>query len=769
MHRVSPQMNTSQRRESEVGKKSKRRRNALFLYLLKGRRDQLVIPGIPPSKPRNTTTDARRMRSPRDLSTRWKETTVPSDLAELKSKFMLAGNDSPCTPGLRSVYWKIFLLFESTDQSTWSRTLSDSRSAYSSLRSHFLKFIEHPEELSSSLDPLDDDQSSPWNSLRQDEEIRAEILQDVERCMPEEPFFRKPDTQQKLLDILFIFTKLNQDVGYRQGMHELLAPFLMVLETDAVDKRSSTRGDPLMLDMLELRFIEHDAFTLFSILMRSAKSSYGLEEPEKKPQSPSRTGAMSPRQDSPIVERSKQIHEVYLKQLDAELAQHLIDVEVLPQIFLIRWIRLLFSREFPLEELLILWDKLFAEDASLELVDMICVAMLLRIRWQLIEADYSLALILLLRYPAPTHPHQFVDDAIYLRENFHSQGAFSLIVKHGGQSPSSNLLRPSTPHTLGSFAQTHQRFAKRRSPLPSPARFIQQQGGVEAILQGAARGMYHRGEKMGINQRVRDAVGEVKKNMQNLQTPPSHSRRSLVTSRWSLDEGRSVPSSQTLQATMEKRNQDLARMLDEAMTGLRSVTQESTASREAIIESIDIAVAKMQFVKVYLEDASMALPEQPQQADRPETLIVERVRGSVLRSPQPFQPPFSSRDNQIVEADTLVSVAKPEANGKARESPSPANETTAKATRPVSVPTRSNLAQSSFAFMLEPDQISSTTSSPAKEVSPFSAPSKQRAGREKAAFLFGEVSETTEVISAKRRNTQESFDLGTMRGANESG
>lgn len=47
-----------------------------------------------------------------------------------------------------------------------------------------------------------------------------------------------------------------------------------------------------------------------------------------------------------------------------------------------RWIRLLFGREFPFEDLLALWDKLFAEDPDLELIDMICVSMLLRIRWQ---------------------------------------------------------------------------------------------------------------------------------------------------------------------------------------------------------------------------------------------------------------------------------------------------------------------------------------------------------------------------------------------------
>lgn len=47
-----------------------------------------------------------------------------------------------------------------------------------------------------------------------------------------------------------------------------------------------------------------------------------------------------------------------------------------------RWIRLLFGREFPFEDVLALWDKLFAEDPDLELIDMICVSMLLRIRWQ---------------------------------------------------------------------------------------------------------------------------------------------------------------------------------------------------------------------------------------------------------------------------------------------------------------------------------------------------------------------------------------------------
>lgn len=42
----------------------------------------------------------------------------------------------------------------------------------------------------------------------------------------------------------------------------------------------------------------------------------------------------------------------------------------------------MFGREFAFEDLLALWDILLAEDPVLDLVDMVCVAMLLRIRWQ---------------------------------------------------------------------------------------------------------------------------------------------------------------------------------------------------------------------------------------------------------------------------------------------------------------------------------------------------------------------------------------------------
>lgn len=169
--------------------------------------------------------------------------------------------------------------------------------------------------------------------MRGDEELRTEIFQDVERCMPENLYFREPTTQAFLLDILFVFCKLNADVGYRQGMHEVLAPILWVVSRDAIEaqkdeaeSKPADEGDALIESMLDPSYIEHDTFTMFCIVMQTAKSFYESTGNARQSSTPASS-------NSPIVERSKRIHEIYLKDTDPELTAHLTAIEVLPQIF----------------------------------------------------------------------------------------------------------------------------------------------------------------------------------------------------------------------------------------------------------------------------------------------------------------------------------------------------------------------------------------------------------------------------------------------------
>ena len=151
--------------------------------------------------------------------------------------------------------------------------------------------------------------------------------------MPENLYFREPETQTMLLDVLFIYCKLNMDIGYRQGMHEILAPILWVVSRDAVTLGDAEEGsvsvgenDALILSTLSPKYIEHDAFTIFGILMQTAKSFY-----ETTSTMPTSAGSMSG--SSAIVERSFRIHNEYLQKVDPELADHLTSIDILPQIF----------------------------------------------------------------------------------------------------------------------------------------------------------------------------------------------------------------------------------------------------------------------------------------------------------------------------------------------------------------------------------------------------------------------------------------------------
>jgi len=140
-----------------------------------------------------------------------------------------------------------------------------------------------------------------------------------------------------LLDILFVFCKLNPDVGYRQGMHELVAPILWVVERDAISSKPTgmlSPDDDMLYHICDPHFVEHDTFTLFGIVMQGAKSFYEQAahvEPSQLVPSSTKTTA---KLENPILTRIHKIFDEYLPHVDPKLAQHLRDVDLIPQVFL---------------------------------------------------------------------------------------------------------------------------------------------------------------------------------------------------------------------------------------------------------------------------------------------------------------------------------------------------------------------------------------------------------------------------------------------------
>jgi len=95
---------------------------------------------------------------------------------------------------------------------------------------------------------------------------------------PDNEYFRNPLSQSRLLDILFIYCKMNQDVSYRQGMHELLAPILWVVDKESIPSSNGyaveNGEDTIIKQTLNADYVEHDTFALFSALMKAAKVYY---------------------------------------------------------------------------------------------------------------------------------------------------------------------------------------------------------------------------------------------------------------------------------------------------------------------------------------------------------------------------------------------------------------------------------------------------------------------------------------------------------------
>ncbi|XP_048956039.1 TBC1 domain family member 5 isoform X5 [Canis lupus dingo] len=285
--------------------------------------------------------------------------------------------------------------------------------------------------------PLSQDEGSLWNKFFQDKELRSMIEQDVKRTalcganrrwkhwFPEMQFFQQENVRKILTDVLFCYARENEQLLYKQGMHELLAPIVFILHCDHqafLHASESAQPRQEMKTLLNPEYLEHDAYAMFSQLMETAEPWFSTFEhdgqkgketlmtpiPFARPQDLGPTIA--------IVTKVNQIQDHLLKKHDIELYMHLNRLEIAPQIYGLRWVRLLFGREFPLQDLLVVWDALFADGLSLSLVDYIFIAMLLYIRDALISSNYQTCLGLLMHYPLIGDVHSLILKALFLRD-----------------------------------------------------------------------------------------------------------------------------------------------------------------------------------------------------------------------------------------------------------------------------------------------------------------------------------------------------------------
>ncbi|XP_034517920.1 TBC1 domain family member 5 isoform X4 [Ailuropoda melanoleuca] len=342
----------------------------------------------------------------------WEELFVNNNyLATIRQKGI---NGQLRSSRFRSICWKLFLCVLPQDKSQWISRIKELRAWYSNIK-----------------------EISLWNKFFQDKELRSMIEQDVKRTalcganrrwkhrFPEMQFFQQENVRKILTDVLFCYARENEQLLYKQGMHELLAPIVFILHCDHqafLHASESAQPSEEMKTLLNPEYLEHDAYAMFSQLMETAEPWFSTFEhdgqkgketlmtpiPFARPQDLGPTIA--------VVTKVNQIQDHLLKKHDIELYMHLNRLEIAPQIYGLRWVRLLFGREFPLQDLLVVWDALFADGLSLSLVDYIFIAMLLYIRDALISSNYQTCLGLLMHYPLIGDVHSLILKALFLRD-----------------------------------------------------------------------------------------------------------------------------------------------------------------------------------------------------------------------------------------------------------------------------------------------------------------------------------------------------------------
>eukprot|EP00931_Biecheleriopsis_adriatica_P046675 TRINITY_DN26825_c0_g1_i2.p1 TRINITY_DN26825_c0_g1~~TRINITY_DN26825_c0_g1_i2.p1 ORF type:complete len:659 (-),score=163.45 TRINITY_DN26825_c0_g1_i2:42-1949(-) len=357
---------------------------------------------------------------------------------------------------LRRLAWLRLLGVVSGDSvENWVPELEAHRKHYAELLEGYRRETDVKAADPKLCNPLSRNVDNPYLKIQVNDELLKEIWKDVERTFPECQFLSSPESRKVLQMLLFHWCRSKNPSksaaeSYRQGMNELVAVLYAAVKQGEYGDSSSDASE-LGVQLCGGRHSEADTFACFVQLMdkglrpmflasggqggRAGRSPLGHLPGARREQG----GPCSA-----ILARCQFIFDTIVRNNDITLYEHLRKLEIEPQIFLLRWIRLLFCREFDLEETFLLWDGLFASSgqaqppgalqyprpapgsgpeaaavmkeaseasAALPLVDFAAAALLQRMRGQLLTLDESDCLSRLLKDGAAESARRLIESA----------------------------------------------------------------------------------------------------------------------------------------------------------------------------------------------------------------------------------------------------------------------------------------------------------------------------------------------------------------------
>lgn len=409
---------------------------------------------------------------------------------------------------LRRLAWaRLLRVVSGDDVSEWAKELQQHRSRFQELINQHRSELDVRKFDANICNPLSRNSANPFLKIQANDELQQEIWKDIERTYPEVDLLQRQDSRRSMQRVLFHWCRANNpskdaSESYRQGMNELVAVLYFVVRSGEF-----SGAEAFGEELCGTAHTEADTFVLFSHLMEAGvrdmfavEKGTAIRKGDLKP-SPigelpmargQRSAAPSPGQpQSAILARCSFIFDVLLKKIDAPVYRVLESNGVAPQIFLLRWLRLLFCREFHLEDTLLLWDGLFADmfrtpglgpfeyegkgpsvevaraaSVAMPLVDFVAVAMIRFVRRELLEADESGCMARLLKFPPVENCRAFCEMATKLRSGDSAIG----ITPGFASSPSSGVLSGDRVAGQGTslFPPAHPKEAAAAAGYPTP-------------------------------------------------------------------------------------------------------------------------------------------------------------------------------------------------------------------------------------------------------------------------------------------------------------
>ena len=355
-------------------------------------------------------------------------------------------------------------------------------------------------------DPLGNNQNSEWKTFFEETEVKKTLNLDIIRTYPNKSLFKNKYILNILTNTLVMWSLDNSKLSYRQGMNEICAVIIICLfPYYNIENKYEFIDDNKLNELLDNpeknykelynycyndKTFEFDIYELFYLFMKNGvKKLYETVESKEQDknfdfdnykkyelfQFKVENYNENERKNNKLIQRCDDIIKQKLKNIDSELFNHFVVIDLNCSLFLQKWLKCLFNREFKINEIVLLWDCIVLIGNDLEFIDFITVSILISLRDELLikNQDDCFQTIFTFNQNNTINILKFIGHAYKLMDTYHNKIFKKNVNQTIENKPSflSNLLNNSNPKTTNNNNKSNNSriFSSESSSFKTPS------------------------------------------------------------------------------------------------------------------------------------------------------------------------------------------------------------------------------------------------------------------------------------------------------------